>query len=144
MGLKYYNLTLFDSFKSTLSYIIKSIEYQNEYGQLCKTMKGEWVKSKGEKTIADYFLTHNIAYQYERPAYTDEFWLFSERISKPDFFLPNYNVYVEYWGLLNAKDYRTRTFYRKSMAHKMKQYESNNIRYISLYPDNLSPEASAR
>ena len=104
-------------------------------------MKGEWVRSKGECVIANYFYGHNINYKYERPAYTDDFWLFSEEISRPDFYLPDYKVFVEYWGLMDAKEYKTRIAYRRGMAYKMEQYNLNNIRFISLYPNNIRPES---
>ena len=69
----------------------------NDYGIECKTLAGEKVKSRGEKYIADYFFQKRIRYEYEKPAKTHA-WIFAQKISKPDFYLPEYDVYVEYLG----------------------------------------------
>ena len=104
---------------------------EKEYGTPSTTLRGEKVKSKAEKQIADYFANSNIRYAYEWKAQTDG-TIFKRTFAHPDFYLPDYNVYVEYWGLVSAsKDYR------RVMKWKMKQYRQNNIRFISVYPDNL-------
>lgn len=69
----------------------------NEYGRPSKTLRGEWVKSQGEKLIADYFYSNRIKYVYEDRAKTTKSALV-RGISKPDFYLPDHEVYVEYWG----------------------------------------------
>jgi DNA helicase-4 len=75
------------------------------------------VKSIGERRIADYFERNNIRYVYEKEARTNALF-FSSKISNPDFYLPDYDVYVEYWGLVNADDNHTRTRYVRSMKRK--------------------------
>ena len=100
-----------------------------QYGVKSTTSNGEQVKSHAEKTLADYFTSKGIRYQYEpgiRGIYAD-----------PDFYLPDYNVYVEYWGLLDADDPRTRNKYEKSMKRKMAIYHKHHIKFISIYPKNL-------
>ncbi|MDH5690287.1 MAG: hypothetical protein OEY81_02510 [Candidatus Bathyarchaeota archaeon] len=77
-------------------------------------MKGEEVKSIAERRIADYFVKNNINYVYEQEA-RSKGRLFNYRISSPDFYLPDYDVYVEYWGLVNADDNRTREQYVRNM-----------------------------
>ena len=104
---------------------------RNEYGTPSTTLHGERVKSLAEKRIADYFAKTGVRYSYEWKAQTNAL-IFKQTIAHPDFYLPDFNVYVEYWGLVGAsKDYR------RIMKWKMSQYHKNNIRYISLYPDNL-------
>ena len=105
------------------------------YGTPSVTINGEKVKSRGEKLIADYFHDKNIRYIYEKPARTKGF--FSRHISHPDFYLPDYNVHVEYWGLVNARDEETREEYVRSMNWKRAQYYNNDIKFISIYPHNL-------
>jgi hypothetical protein len=107
----------------------KSSTAPKQYGIKSTTSNGETVKSHAEKTIADYFTRKGINYQYEpgiRGIYAD-----------PDFYLPDYNVYVEYWGLLDADDPHTRNKYEKSMKRKMAIYHKNKIKFISIYPRNL-------
>lgn len=108
-----------------------------QYGIESVTLTGQKVKSKSEKTIADYFTKNGIRYQYEKPA-ESHFWIFSNRISKPDFYLPDYNVYVEFWGLLDADKKRVSRQYEREMKWKMVMYHKHHIKFISLYPSNLS------
>ena len=59
------------------------------------TRRGVAVRSGAEKTIADYFTDNYIVYEYEPVLMggTNH-----EKVMRPDFYLPEYNVYVEYWG----------------------------------------------
>ena len=108
-----------------------STHEQGQYGKPSTTLHGEVVRSRSEQRIADYFTQNGIQYMYEAGAQTDAL-VFKRTFAHPDFFLPDYNVYVEYWGLVNASKE-----YRRNMKWKMKQYGQNRIRFISLYPDNL-------
>lgn len=111
-------------------------ESRQEYGVKSVTLRGETVKSIGEKRIADYFEKNNIAYFYEHEARGKSLF-FDYKISSPDFYLPGYNVYVEYWGLVKADDSWTRENYVRNMKRKMAIYHRNNVKFISIYPDNL-------
>jgi hypothetical protein len=116
---------------------------QREYGVESVTEKGEVVRSYSEKRISDYFARNNINYVYEPEVNIEHHSFFNlvssiHRIGLADFYLPDYDVYVEYWGLVNADDKWTRERYVKRMKKKMAQYYSNDIKFISIYPDNLS------
>ena len=95
------------------------------------------MRSKGERLIADYFTRHNIEYQYEATAVTNDWFILKKKISRPDFYLPQYGLIVEFWGLVDLPDRSTRDSYIKSMRWKMAQYRENNIPFISIYPSNL-------
>ncbi len=71
-------------------------------------------------------------------ATTNDWFIFKTKISRPDFYLPQYNLFVEYWGLVDSPDPRTRNNYVRAMRWKMAQYRKNNIRFISIYPSNLN------
>ena len=109
---------------------------QREYGVASVTLRGETVRSIGEKRIADYFERNRINYVYEQEA-RGKTLFFSYKISNPDFYLPDYDVYVEYWGLVDADDDWTRAKYVRGMKRKMAIYYENKIRFISIYPRNL-------
>ena len=113
-----------------------SQELKKEYGVKSVTEKGEEVKSIGERRIADYFSKNNINYVYEQEA-KGRVLFFEYKISSPDFYLPDYDVYVEYWGLVNADDRWTRDEYVRNMKRKMAIYYQNSIKFISIYPRNL-------
>jgi hypothetical protein len=115
---------------------LKSLKPKKEYGVKSVTLRGETVKSIGERRIADYFERNNIRYVYEKEARSKSLF-FSHKISNPDFYLPDHGVYVEYWGLVNAGDSGTRAKYVRNMKRKMAIYYRNNVKFISIYPDNL-------
>jgi DNA helicase IV len=61
------------------------------------TLNGIEVKSKGEKEIANFLYKHNIAFEYEKKA---DWAIYPnmKRGYRPDFYLPQYDVYIEHWG----------------------------------------------
>ncbi|HEV2226497.1 MAG TPA: hypothetical protein VGR56_06810 [Nitrososphaerales archaeon] len=105
------------------------------YGRPAVTLRGEVVRSNSERVIADYFSHSGIRYVYEAPAMSR--WVF-RRISRPDFYLPDYGVFVEFWGLVNLPNNFARSRYVRSMKWKMAQYHRNGIKFVSLYPSELS------
>jgi len=103
-----------------------------KYGKESITMQDEKVRSNAERIIADYFTKNNIRYEYEREVRGRKM-----RTVHPDFYLPDYNIYVEYWGLVDADDEKVKTQYIRNMKRKMAQYHNNGIKFISIYPRNL-------
>jgi hypothetical protein len=97
------------------------------------TRNGEVVKSGGERMIADYLYANGIRYEYEKPAMDAT----GRRISRPDFFLPDHNIYVEYWGMVNSDEKHERQEYVKSMEWKIKRYHESGNKFISIYPEDL-------
>jgi len=65
-----------------------------------EAIDGTTIKSKGEKRIADFFYEHDIDYKYEYPWRADR-----GVIIYPDFYLPQFNLVIEYLGLDGDKDY---------------------------------------
>jgi len=106
-----------------------------QYGIPSITLIGTPVKSNTERVIADYFTKNNIRYEYE-PVLKGG--LYGNKTMHPDFYLPDYNVYVEYWGLVDLPDKHKREQYVKEMRWKMAQYHSRNIKFISIYPYNMN------
>lgn len=111
---------------------LKSLFGEKQYGIPTKTMLGVRVKSRSEARIADYFTANGIRYVYEKQAQSNGLVFKKKLYAKPDFYLPDYNLYVEYWGLLGAsKDYE------RNMKRKMAIYHRNGVRFISIYPKNM-------
>jgi len=84
----------FEQSRPEREYGVKS-QPEHGYGVRSVTAKGEEVRSIAERRIADYFERNNIKYVYEREA-KGRFLFFDYTISSPDFYLPGYDVYVEY------------------------------------------------
>ena len=85
------------------------------------------LKSNGEREIA-YFLEKNlIDYQYEKSVVvnTDDF---KQRIWYPDFYLPEFGAYIEYYGLAGQ------TNYDKGIKVKEDVYSKMGMEVIPVYP----------
>jgi hypothetical protein len=121
---------------SLLHALFSHLNTKEEGGTHYLTLQGEKVKSKAEKIIADYFYENGINYEYEQLTKTAG-WPFKKKVSRPDFHLPDYGVYVEYWNLIDADGERKRSEYRCTMRWKMAQYRKNRIKFVSIYPSNL-------
>ena len=92
--------------------------------------------SKGEEIIAEYFERKNIRYNLHPVIkLPKQFWVFNIPFAHfklhPDFFLPEFNVFVEYWGMIDNPEYK------KNSNLKKKLYKDNGLEYISLYPKAL-------
>ena len=83
---------------------------------------GALVQSEGERFIADWFSMHGIAYRYD-----ERFRILSGHAIRPDFYLPELDVYVEYWGMDTAD-------YKIGMLKKQQLYQQEGKRLISIHP----------
>lgn len=79
-------------------------------------LDGTYLKSFGEKAIADFLFEHDIKYRYER-----NFW-WHEINYRPDFTIENNQgkgIVIEYFGLTGDPDY-------DAMSERKRQYWQNN------------------
>lgn len=87
-----------------------------------RTLDGTLVQSDGERRIADWLAAHAIAYRYDaRLRIIEGFQI------RPDFYLPEYDVYIEYWALDTPR-------YKAGMYLKQDLYMHAGKRLISVYP----------
>ena len=109
----------------------KKVVQRNPYE--CVTLKGEKVKSHGEKDIADFLYYNNIPYKYE-----DQYPY--ERNYHPDFHLVGKNIWIEYFGL--NRDGSVASFiggqraseeYRRQIAWKRKVHTKHGTRLLTFY-----------
>ena len=63
-----------------------------------RTLKGELVKSFEERLIADWLTINGVEYEYEFP-YEHNTATKTKRQYKPDFFLRDYGIYLEHFGI---------------------------------------------
>lgn len=100
-----------------------------------RTLKGEAVKSLGECLVANYLFKQGIDYQYEAEyEHSTASPLF--RQYRPDFYLPDFGIYIEYYGIDrsgNTAPYVDRQAYHKSMAWKRKLHTEKSTLLIELY-----------
>lgn len=69
-----------------------------ELAQNLRTISGENVKSLEELLIANFLFLNGIEYEYEKP-YEHDTSDENHRQYKPDFYLPEYDLYLEHFGV---------------------------------------------
>lgn len=85
---------------------------------------GTVVQSNGERLICEVLAAEGIQYRYD-----ERFRILSGHAIRPDFYLPEFDVYVEYWGMDTAD-------YKIGMLKKQQLYQQQGKKLISLYPDD--------
>ena len=140
---------------------------QSEYEEYLRlnpptTINNETVKSYGEMDIANFLTQNGIQYIYEHPykvdTRTSEYGQYN-----PDFYLPEYDIYIEYFGI--NKDGEVPFFffgvngmtatksYQASMKWKRETHSTNDTILIECYAyekfdgvllDNLKEKLSAK
>lgn len=106
----------------------KADEYANSESP--KTLRGEFVKSKGEVAIANFLLANGIDYEYER-VYEEIMPDYSTY--RPDFTLTlgGEKIYVEYFGLSAEGAIYSKT-YDKIRQIKEEYHRTHHTRFIAL------------
>ena len=105
--------------KSWAAEVYQGKEFQDNV-PLIFTERGERVRSKSEKIMADYFFRNNIEYKYERPLLLKGYGTVY-----PDFtFLSRRTGEEIYWEHDGKMDDPT---YARNAVKKIEAYENNNI-----------------
>lgn len=96
------------------------------------TLQGERVKSVEELIIANYLYLNGIDYEYEKP------YPFGETMYRPDFFLSDYNIFLEHFGVDEHNRARWLTHfnekkYLEGMQLKRKKHKTYNTKLLETY-----------
>lgn len=83
-----------------------------------ETESGVRVRSSYEKICADYLYRNNIRFQYE------PLMLLGGRQFRPDFYLPDYNLFIEICG------YNHQPYYRDRRVYKEQIYRKHNLKAV--------------
>jgi DNA helicase IV len=100
-----------------------------------RTLKGEFVKSLGECLVANYLFEQGIEYQYEAD-YQHDVATLLYRQYRPDFYLPELDVYIEYFGIDrkgNTAPYVDREKYHEGMEWKRGVHIEKETKLIELF-----------
>lgn len=87
-------------------------------------------KSEGERKIAALLDRRKIPFLYEKETLVED--NFKLKIWYPDFYLPNFKVYVEYFGVTGDPAYQAMT------EHKLRVFRENNFDLVPVYPEHLA------
>ena len=97
---------------------LKGSNIVDEWGnktEICED--GRRVRSRAEQCIANFFYNNKIRYAYEKPIN------FKGNILRPDFYLPDYDLYIEYNEIKDEE-------YTKKKDFAMQIYKQLNKRVI--------------
>lgn len=100
----------------------RNFETKVELQKKIRAKDGTWVQSRGERLICEVLDAENIRYRYD-----ERFRILDGYAIRPDFYLPEFDVYIEYWGMDTAD-------YKIGMLKKQTLYQQQGKRLISLYP----------
>ncbi|HFQ4953183.1 TPA: UvrD-helicase domain-containing protein [Vibrio vulnificus] len=128
---------------SAYYYVDKSPFQFNSYGDYLRylndndiqTIKGEAVKSYGEMVIANWLYRHGLNYQYEAN-YRFDVSTQEYRQYQPDFYLPDYDIYIEFYGIDkdgNTLPWIDKEKYHRGIEWKRSTHEKYQTGYIELF-----------
>ena len=100
----------------------RNFETKVELQKNIRAKDGTWVQSDGERLICEALDNEGIRYRYD-----ERFRILDGYAIRPDFYLPEFDVYIEYWGMETAD-------YKIGMLKKQQLYQQQGKRLISLYP----------
>ena len=102
-------------------------DYRNKHEKPYRCEDGDYVRSKAEREIDDFFFKNRIWHEYEAT------YVHSETNQKyyPDFYLPDHNLYLEYFGL-NTPEYVEK---RESKIQMYRSDPSIHFEYLTYEDD---------
>ena len=120
---------------------IKEFKSERQYANWLRTnhlitLNAERVKSHGELLIANFLFANGIDYIYEAYYSPSESSTSVNLNYRPDFFLPNYKIYIEYFGIDedgNTASFVPREKYHEGMEWKFKTHRLAKTQLIDLY-----------
>jgi hypothetical protein len=102
----------------------RNFETKVELQKNIRAKNGTWVQSDGERLICEILNAEKIRYRYD-----ERFRILDGYAIRPDFYLPEFDAYIEYWGMETAD-------YKIGMLKKQQLYQQQGKRLISLYPED--------
>ncbi|MDD4969909.1 MAG: UvrD-helicase domain-containing protein [Paludibacter sp.] len=100
-----------------------------------RTLRQEKVKSYEEAEIANFLFSNGIEYQYEAK-YEHDTATSDYRQYQPDFYLPDYGIYIEHFGIDekgNTAPFVNKQEYNEGIIWKRELHKQHNTRLIETY-----------
>lgn len=102
----------------------RNFETKVELQKNIRARDGTLVQSEGERRICEILAAEQIRYRYD-----ERFRILDGYAIRPDFYLPEFDLYVEYWGMDTAD-------YKIGMLKKQQLYQQQGKKLLSLFPDD--------
>jgi len=126
------------------SYDMKSLKHEvvekGKNNENLTTLKEETVKSHQELVIANFLTLNGIRYLYEEP-YKYKIYTEEKGQYKPDFYLPEYDIYIEHFGI--DRNNKTATFvnnreYLEGIKWKNELHKEKNTTLVQTFSYEFS------
>ncbi len=119
--------------KNTIQYHFNNnsfndIDFRENWPREHQCEDGHYVRSLSEMLIDNWLYTHNYVHAYEKSVYMATN---PEAIVLSDFYLPQGDVYIEFWGLEENEKYA------KRKEEKIRLYDKNNLNRIDLNESHI-------
>ncbi|HCE46617.1 MAG TPA: hypothetical protein DET40_23975 [Lentisphaeria bacterium] len=99
----------------------RNFDTEVELNKTITAKDGTLVQSDGERQIADFLNSSAIKFRYD-----ERIRIIDGLAIRPDFYLPEFDVYIEYWGMDTAD-------YKIGMLKKQKLYQQEGKKLVSLH-----------
>jgi len=96
---------------------------KGKFPAILETESGVKVRSKYERTCADYLYRENVRFEYE------PLMLVGGKQVRPDFYLPDYNLFLEICG------YDHMPYYRSRIARKQRLFKGLGLKAVFIHYD---------
>ncbi len=103
-------------------------DFRNKWPREHQCDDGHYVRSEAEKIIDDWLYRNNYVHAYEKSVYMDTE---PNAVVLSDFYLPEGDVYIEFWGIEDNEKYNNRK------ETKIKLYDENKYNRIDLTMDDI-------
>ncbi|HNW82017.1 MAG TPA: glycerol kinase [bacterium] len=104
--------------------ITSDLDFRKKYPAEKRTDDGHYVRSKSEVIIDNWLYSNNLVHCYEKKLPISEGAIC-------DFYLPQGDVYIEFWG------YENKSEYLDNKKRKIKLYEKNNFKLLELNEESI-------
>lgn len=103
----------------------KAEGFREKFPATIRVTDGHMVRSRGEAMIDGLLYEHRIVHAYERLVPIED-------AMYCDFFLPEYNLYIEFWGMESNPKYKARK------ERKLGLYRQNGLRLIEVKDEHIN------
>lgn len=103
----------------------KAEGFREKFPPTIRASDGHMVRSRGEAMIDGLLYEYRIVHAYERLVPIEE-------TMYCDFFLPEYNIYIEFWGMEGNPKYKARK------EKKLELYRQNELRLIEVKDEHIN------
>jgi len=103
----------------------KAEGFRDKFPPAIRASDGHMVRSRGEAMIDALFYENRIVHAYERMVPV-------EQAMYCDFYLPEYNLYIEFWGMESDPKYKARK------EKKLEIYRQNGLRLLEVKNEHIN------